>query len=428
MKETQETRIKRGHITLMKHRATALWGGVFLLGKTEVEDGDFTASTDGVNKRYCRQFVADIKKDSKIRGLIMHENLHVGLKQLPRGLSMFKEHHKLANMAADFVVNAIIFDIKDKLSNGELLVELPDEALHDEMFNNWSMRAVYDYLKKNEVEEEDSNTPDGVGGNSAPSDGDGDGDGQPSGKRTSVTVNGKKYDTSKHDEHDYKGLEKLSPEELKKVNDGVEKAIREGGILAGRLGSNIPRAVTEMLEPKIDWRDVLRDFVQASTKGNEELTWRKLNKRQLSNDVYLPSYETDTMGEVIIAIDTSGSIGETELNEFATELASVCAMCTPEKVRVLWWDTRVHGEQVFLPNYEGIGKLLKPLGGGGTIASCVAEYIITNKVKSEAVIMFTDGYLEQEVIWDIAMPTLWMVTSNRGFTPPVGKVVIFDKE
>jgi len=44
------------------------------------------------------------------------------------------------------------------------------------------------------------------------------------------------------------------------------------------------------------------------------------------------------------------------------------------------------------------------------------------------VIMFTDGYLESEIQWDIATPTLWMVTSNTCFTPPVGKIVIFDKE
>jgi predicted metal-dependent peptidase len=94
-------------------------------------------------------------------------------------------------------------------------------------------------------------------------------------------------------------------------------------------------------------------------------------------------------------------------------------------VRVLWWDTAVHGEQIFKDNYADIAKLLKPLGGGGTAVSCVSEYINKNKVKAECVLVFTDGYVESDVKWEITMPTLWMVTQRKGFEPPVGKKVVF---
>jgi len=193
------------------------------------------------------------------------------------------------------------------------------------------------------------------------------------------------------------------------------------------MGATVPRAISDLLEPTIDWREVLRDFVTSSTKGSDEATWRKMNKRYLANDMYVAGYETDTLGEVIVAIDTSGSIGGVELTEFATELASVCDMCNPERVRVLWWDTQVHGEQIFEGDYSNIAKLLKPLGGGGTHVSCVSEYITKHKIEAEACIVFTDGFVEDDIKWTITPPTLWMITQRKSFEPPIGKKVFKGK-
>jgi predicted metal-dependent peptidase len=199
-------------------------------------------------------------------------------------------------------------------------------------------------------------------------------------------------------------------------------------MLAGRMGAKMPRAISDLLEPKVDWRDALRDFVSSAVKGKDEFTWRKLNKRQMVNDIYLPSVENETIGEVVFAIDTSGSMGNEQITEAATELVSVCDLCSPEKVRVLWWDTAVHGEQVFNGNYQGLVKLLKPEGGGGTHVSCVSEYINKERINAECVIVFTDGYVESDITWNISSPTLWMVTMNKSFEPPVGKKVKFGED
>jgi predicted metal-dependent peptidase len=64
------------------------------------------------------------------------------------------------------------------------------------------------------------------------------------------------------------------------------------------------------------------------------------------------------------------------------------------------------------------------LGGGGTTVSSVSKYITKNDIKAECVLVFTDGYVENNVQWDITSPTLWLVTQNRGFTPPSGKKVL----
>jgi hypothetical protein len=421
----QETRVKKAHIALMKHPETALYSGVMLMGKTEVVDeGCPTAYTDGVNKVYGRKFLETIDTEPKVRGLVLHENLHVALKQLPRGVDMFEENRKLANIAADMVVNNIIANIKGTINgSSERIVDLPEGAVFDPMFDNWSMREVYNYLKKNckGGQKRKGNSNGGQGNDPANagsqgSDGD-DGD--------TITINGKTYDISDADEHDLGNLKDLTHGEVKEINDAIDRALREGGMLAGRMGAKLPRAISDLLEPKIDWREVLRDFVSSAIKGKDEFTWRKMNKRQLVNDIYLPSMENETIGEVVIAIDTSGSIGGEQITEFATELVSICELCSPDMVRVLWWDTDVHGEQVFKDNYQNIAGLLKPEGGGGTHVSCVNEYINKQRINAECVIVFTDGYVESDIKWNIPSPTLWMVTQNRSFTPPVGKLVKF---
>jgi predicted metal-dependent peptidase len=296
------------------------------------------------------------------------------------------------------------------------------------MFHNWSMREVYNYLKKNckggsrgrgkgeDKGQGQGNTP--PPGGTQPSDDEGDDGGD------TVTVNGKTYDISQSDEHDFASGD-MSPEEAKEILDEIDKALREGGMLAGRMGGKIPRAISELMEPKVDWREALREFVSSTTKGNDEFTWRRMNKRHMANDIYLPSVENESIGEIVVAIDTSGSIGSEQITEFATELVSICDLCQPELVRVLWWDTEVHGEQVFKDNYSDIAKLLKPMGGGGTHVSCVSDYIVKNKVNAECVLVFTDGYVESNINWKITSPTLWMITQHKSFEPPVGKKVMF---
>jgi predicted metal-dependent peptidase len=382
---SQETRLKKAHISLMKHPETALYSGVMLMGKSSVEDEKFTAYTDGVNKRYSREFISKLS-DAELRGLVLHENLHVALKHIQRFKKEFKAEPMLINASADYVVNDIILNLNDRS-----FLTLPEDRLYDAKYRNWSVREVYEDLKK---QRQDNNTPQG----------------------------GNEYKTL--DDHDFESSQNITEAEAKELSSKIDKALREGGILAGRMGAKIPRTIQELLEPKVDWREVLREFVTSATRGSDEYTWRRFNKRLMANDIYMPSMENESIGELVVAIDTSGSIGGQELTEFASELASICSVCTPSKVRVLWWDTEVHGEQVFSPeDYNNLKDILKPQGGGGTMVSCVSDYINAKKINSEAVIVFTDGYLESDIKWNISVPTLWLVTQAKDFTPPSGKVV-----
>ena len=397
---TEEQRIKKGHIALMKHPETALWGGVMMMGSTEVVDEAITAYTDGINKKYGRTFLQTIcPTQAEVNGLILHENLHIGLRHHLHGADMFREDGEKANKAADYVVNDMITEISKKYPD---LVQLPRGGLYDPQYHNMSMREIYKLLKSKK--------------------GGGGGGGKPDkeGEKGSGSGGGE-YEFDKHDFG-----KPMTQEEAKEMDGKIDRAIREGALLAGRLGIDLPRSVTDLLNPVIDWKKELADFVTSSCKGKDEYTWRKFNRRLISNDIYLPTVENETIGEVVVAIDTSGSIGQEQLNAFASELVSICEAVSPDAVRILWWDTKVHGEQLFTDNYDQIGSMLKPLGGGGTRVSSVAEYINKKKINAECVLVFTDGFLESDVKWDISSPTLWMVTENRNWTPPSGKKVFME--
>lgn len=385
-----ETRLKKAHIKLIKHPETCLYGGVILMGETSVVDDKRTcptAYTDGYNKRYGREFM-DSLSDAEIAGVVLHENLHVLLKHIPRHRDLWKENKRLANIAMDYVVNDIITEIRTKHSD---LVKLPEGCFYDPMFHGWSVRRVYEHLK-NEMDS-------------------GKGGGRPQ---------------ESFDDHDGDAVGAMEPGDIEKLGKEIDEAIHQGGILAGKFGAKIPRVIKDLMQPDIDWREVLQDFWTSHVRGASEFTWRRFNKNRLADDYYLPSSINESVGEVILAIDTSGSINNADIAKVASRIQELCDTLPPERVRILWWDTEVHGEQLFDGDYSNIASLLKPVGGGGTRATCVSEYINRQGLSADCMVVFTDGHLESDVSWQTNIPTVWLIKEggNETFSPPRGLKVV----
>lgn len=293
------------------------------------------------------------------------------------------------NVCADYVVNDVINHLEDKS-----LCELPEGCLYEEKYHNWSVNEILKDMEKQDNSDENC---------------------------SELTTN---LDTL--DEHDFEGSgQEMTPQEQKEMTQKIENALKEGSILAGKVGGKIPRAIDELFVPKIDWREMTREFVSSTCKGNDEFTWRKFNKRMLPNDLYLPSMENESVGELILANDTSGSNSQEELTAYATEMQSIVDTVTPDLIRVLWWDYEVCSEQVFRPDqYQDLHKLLKVEGGGGTRLSCVSEYITKEQIKAEAIIVFTDGWVEHDIQWNMSTPTLYIVTDKKDFKGTTGSRVV----
>lgn len=407
--------VKQATLRLMKHPETCLYSGVMLMGDTIIvpKPLPFTACTDGFNSEYGVGFLLGLTLE-EITGLRLHETLHIVLKHIPRHTDLWREDPALANTAMDHAVNNIIITLK---GYGEW-IKLPKGGVCDPRFKDWSVRQIYDYLKTGKAHDPKTPLPQGTPQrNEGQGQGQGQGQGSVPSPRGTVTIGGEKFDLGSMDEHQpYTG----DTEDAKKLSRDINEALQQGGMLAGRMGSKVPRVIAESMELDVDWKAETAEFLTDMSRGREEASFRRFNRRRLVDDIIAPSSFDETMDELIYAPDTSGSITAEMLNEAGGQLASLCELLQPKRVRVLWWDTRVHGEQVFEGNYDNLRNLLKPIGGGGTRIGCVSDYIKEHQLDANCMVVITDGYLESSIQWDTTVPSLWLVTGNKQLSVPDG--------
>jgi len=391
-----EQRLSKNITAIMGNPKYVALAGVLMIGDKGIKDDIPTACTDGKNDYYGRAFV-DGLADSEFRFLILHETYHKLFKHLTTWEHLYKDDPKLANMACDYVINLMISD-----ENRDLFAVMPKDAegnnigLLDEKFRNMDTAQVYKILKQ----DQEDNSDDGDQG-----EGEGNGAGL--------------------DEHDWEGAQEMDADEQRELAQEIDQAIRQGALTAGKVGSGGNRAIDQLLQPEVNWREVLREFITETCRGNDDSTWRQPSRRHLAMGMLRPSGITERVGELVIAIDTSGSIGQQELTKCLSEIKGVCDTVRPESVRILYWDTKVCAEEVYGVHgtpLEQLTQTTKPAGGGGTNVQCVPDYIRDNKINAQAVIVLTDGYLGGD--WGAwTMPLLWGILDNKSARPTIGKTL-----
>tara|TARA_B110000503_G_scaffold142185_1_gene238183 strand:- start:461 stop:1660 length:1200 start_codon:yes stop_codon:yes gene_type:complete len=389
---TAEQRLSKAVVAIMGNDKYVALAGVLMIGKREVDDDHPTAYTNGRDEGYGRAFV-DTLNDAELRFLILHESYHKLYRHLITWRHLHDANHKLANAACDYVIN---LKIADDNADGWAAMPMRDGkavGLIDAQYRDMDTAQVYKLLL------------------------DEYGDDSGSGKSGSGIGDGGL------DSHDWEGAQSLDPEEAKQLERDIDEAIRQGALAAGKLGSGGNRDLEALLQPKIDWREVLRDFISTTCVGNDYSTWRRPNRRFVSSGYYMPSGVSESVGELVIAIDMSGSIGARELSQFLGEVKGICDNVHPEKVRLLYWDTEVCADESYAAHeLDTLTESTKPAGGGGTTVTCVPEYITKHGIKPQAVVVLTDGYLGGE--WgQWSAPVLWCIVDNKRAVPDVGTAV-----
>jgi predicted metal-dependent peptidase len=397
----EERKLQKAKITLMRDPKFALLSGILMVGKTGVDENTPTARTNGRDEWYGRKFVKDLS-EAELMFVVAHENYHKMYRHLTTWKKLHDIDHKLANRACDYVINLQLRN----LDSSEKLIAMPKYkdglmrgkpmGLVDSRFANMNAKQVFDILREEQEE--------GGGGG-----GDGDGEGEG------------------FDDHDWGEAKDMTEEEKKELERDIDQAIRQGIIAAKRAGEGaggLDRELTELLEPKVNWREVLRDFVKATCNAKDKSSWRKVNRRFLSGDVYMPSLVGEKIGSITIAIDTSGSIGSEEMSEFLSEVKAIAEEVNPSQVDLLYWDCEVAGHEV----YEGsavsdIINATKPRGGGGTSPSCVSEYMKEKNMKPECIVVLTDGYVGDDWGTEWNAPVLWCIVGGNDVVAPNGKTV-----
>lgn len=392
-----EQRLSKNITAIMGNPKYVALAGVLMIGNKGIKDDIPTACTDGKNDYYGRAFV-DGLTDSEFRFLILHETYHKLFKHLTTWEHLYKDDAQLANMACDYVINLMIVE-----ENRDGFATMPKDAkgnnigLLDNKFRNMDTAQVYKLLKQDQEQNgsDASNTPNEGAG---------------------------------LDEHDWEGAQEMDANEQRELAREIDQAVRQGALTAGKVGSGGNRAIDQLLQPEVNWREVLREFITETCRGNDDSTWRQPSRRHLAMGMLRPSGITERVGELVIAIDTSGSIGQHELTKCLSEIKGVCDTVKPESVRILYWDTKVCSDEVYgdVPNacasLEQLTQTTKPQGGGGTMVQCVPDYIQQNNINAQAVIVLTDGYLGGD--WGAwTMPLLWGILDNKSAQPTIGKTL-----
>ena len=406
-KDKVERRLKKVKIDLMRNPKFALWSGIMMVGKTELSSDIPTACTNGRDELYGREFVKGLT-DKELGFVILHENLHKALRHLLIWRKLWESDGRMANMACDHVINLMLYN----MDSAEQYISHPRDpqgkriGMFDPRFAKMNAKQVFDILKQ-EKEEDKSD-----GGGSKPGEGDEAGDGEG------------------FDDHDWPGAKAMDAEEQKELEREVDQAIRQGMMAhqkaTGNKGGDLSRELGDLLEPQVDWREVLREFVKSICNAKDTSSWRRVNRRFIGSDIYMPTMVGERIGSIAIGVDTSGSINGKEITRFLSEVKSIAEDVRPEKIDLIYWDARVASHEVYeADDMANIVSSTKPKGGGGTDPRAMMKYLKDERIEPECIIMLTDGEIGD---WgsDWSAPIMWVVcNSYRGskITAPIGKTV-----
>lgn len=222
---------------------------------------------------------------------------------------------------------------------------------------------------------------------------------------------------SKIDVHDIMDAESdgLSEETVKEI---VETAKMKGW---GTISGNMVEMLKELTRPSVvGWKQLLRRALASFTYGYGtavENTWSKRNRRTK----YLPGMRK-LNNRAVIGVDTSGSIGTEELQQFFTEIEAIVREVS--MLTVVLWDTEIKG---VWPEYKkGDWQKIEIAGRGGTSTQLVFDWMVENKHENDMLIMLTDGDFSYD--YDThGVETLWCVTVPNN-EPPGGEVIHVDMQ
>ena len=204
--------------------------------------------------------------------------------------------------------------------------------------------------------------------------------------------------------------QKLIEKQLQKVlADAKEQTIKKRGNVPGEIEGVI--VIEEIVPPKFDWRGYIRRFTGVSTKVFTKKIRRKENRRYDEN----PGLKIKMKQHMLLAIDTSGSVSDSELKEFMGEIHHIYK--TGVDITMIQCDTSIRSIEPYKGNNE-----IKVQGRGGTEFDPVLDYYNANQKKYTSLVYFTDGECYTSVV--PRSNILWVLSERSNMNNDLpGKVI-----
>ena len=330
----------------------------------EASDWCPTAATDGRHLFYSVPFFAKMT-NKEIEFVIAHEILHCVFDHMTRREDRDPQIH---NIAADYIVNNTL--ARDRI--GDKPKDIP--IFQDFKYDGWTSEAVYDDIFEKYDQEEleqlgkllDEHVDWEKGNSPQP--------GQTKGKAPSA--NKPSY----------------SKEELAKIRDEIKENMMSAAQAAGagNVPAEVERMIKELTEPKITWRELLRQQIESTIRN--DFTFSRPSRKGWHTGAVLPGMNFMDTVDLCIAIDMSGSIGDSQANDFLSEVQGIMDEYQDYKIKLWCFDTEVYNEQDFSADSASDLREYKVIGGGGTDFMKNWTYMKEHDIVPKKFIMFTDGY------------------------------------
>jgi predicted metal-dependent peptidase len=196
-------------------------------------------------------------------------------------------------------------------------------------------------------------------------------------------------------------------------------AAMEAAKLRGQLPGNLDRAFNKRLQPKADWRDLYMLAVSRKI-GNDRYTWDVLNQQLAYRRIGAPGRTSYGCNLVVIAVDTSGSIGQRTLDVFLAETMALLEQAKPKQVLFVQCDSTIHEWETIEGTDDLYGRKLK--GGGGSRTEPVFDRIDEEELVPDMLCYLTDGYISYPAQAP-SYPVVWGFVDSGDNVPPFGEVV-----
>ena len=352
-----------------------------------------TAATDGRHIFYNAEFFQslDIKQ---IQFVLAHEIMHNVFDHMTRRET---RNPKLFNIAGDYCVNGQL--VRDNIGDHNL----PNiKIFHDQKYYGMGAEQIYDILK----EENDENLENSgelvdqhIDWTEQPTDGDGsNGSGRPV----------------------------YSEAEWREISDTMREAVLAAAqaVGAGNTPASVQRMIKEFTEPKMNWREVLRQQIQSVIK--DDYTWMRPNRKSWHLSAILPGTNVRDTIDVCIALDMSGSIGDDQARDFLGEVKGIMQEFKDFKIKIWCFDTEIYNCQDFDAYNIDEFDDYQPIGGGGTDFEANWEFMKDNEISPKKFIMFTDMYPCGSWGDETYCDTLFIGHGTTTIVPPFGEYAYYE--
>ena len=344
-----------------------------------------TAGTDGLSVIYNPEWFKSLGEEERI-GLMAHEVWHVVFAHMTR---RGNRDPKIWNYAGDHVINNLLLQSKFKL---------PEPRLCDTKYAGWGTVAVYDDLIEKGTQPNKDFVCDILSPGSMTA-GDEDADEQTGPGKTASDV-----------ENQIKGM-------LVKANTTSKMSGESQGALPGEA----TRMMDELLNPKLNYDEILHRFMDDQAK--DDYSWTRPNRRYMP-DFYLPGQYSEALGHITVAIDTSGSVSDEDMKKMLSEINYIRERYKPKMLVVMDCDWDVYHVHEMDENDDRSILDLELKGGGGTAFEPVMKKC--SEMETNLLIYFTDLYADP-IKEEQPFPIVWLCHSNHE-PAEIGETIYFDRE